>query len=71
MTTTTLVKTARTLVASVSRAAAAAETRGTLDLRTTQGGMLTSLPQHQPEQLGKLCGNSVEDWCLAQSPSNP
>jgi len=41
MSSTTLVKTARTVVASVSRAAGAAATRGTLDLRTAQGGVLT------------------------------
>jgi len=41
MSSTTLVKTARTVVASISRAAAAAATRGTLDLRTAQGGVLT------------------------------
>ena len=41
MTTTTLVKTARTIIDSVSRAGGAAETRGTLDLRTKQGGVLT------------------------------
>lgn len=37
---TTLTKTARTLVASTSNAAAAT-TRGTVDLRTAQGGLLT------------------------------
>jgi hypothetical protein len=41
MSSTTLVKNARSIVASVSRAAAAAETRGTIDLRTAQGGILT------------------------------
>lgn len=40
MTTTTLTKTARTVVASVSNAAGAT-TRGTLDLRTKHGGLLT------------------------------
>jgi hypothetical protein len=40
MATTTLVKTARTVVASVSNAASAT-TRGTIDLRTAQGGVLT------------------------------
>lgn len=40
MTTTTLNKTPRTLVASGSNAAGAT-TRGTLDLRTAQGGLLT------------------------------
>ena len=40
MTTTTLTKTARTLVASASNAAGAT-TRGTVDLRTAQGGLLT------------------------------
>lgn len=40
MTTTTLTKTPRTLVASGSNAAGAT-TRGTLDLRTAQGGLLT------------------------------
>lgn len=39
-TNTTLVKTARTIVASASNAASAT-TRGTLDLHTTQGGGLT------------------------------
>ncbi len=41
MSSTTLVKTARTVVASVDRLAGVAETRGTLDLRTAQGGLLT------------------------------
>ena len=40
MSTTTLTKTARTIVASATNAAAAT-TRGTLDLRTAQGGLLT------------------------------
>jgi hypothetical protein len=40
MSNTTLTKTARTVVASTSNAAAAT-TRGTVDLRTAQGGMLT------------------------------
>lgn len=40
MTTTTLTKTARTLVASASNTAGGT-TRGTLDMRTTQGGLLT------------------------------
>ena len=40
MTTTTLTKTPRTLVASGSNAAGST-TRGTLDLRTAQGGLLT------------------------------
>lgn len=40
MSLTTLTKTARTVVASVSNSAAGT-TRGTLDLRTAQGGMLT------------------------------
>lgn len=40
MTTTTLIKTARTVVASASNAAGAI-TRGTIDLRTAQGGFLT------------------------------
>jgi hypothetical protein len=40
MSSTTLVKTARTVVASASNAATAT-TRGTLDLRTAQGGVLT------------------------------
>lgn len=40
MTTTTLTKTARTLVASASNTAGST-TRGTLDMRTTQGGLLT------------------------------
>lgn len=41
MTTTTLVKNPRTLVAAGTSNAAAATTRGTLDLRTAQGGLLT------------------------------
>lgn len=41
MSTTTPVKTARTLIAAATSNAAAATTRGTLDLRTTHGGMLT------------------------------
>lgn len=40
MTDTTLVKTPRTIVASASNAAGGT-TRGTLDLRTAQGGLLT------------------------------
>lgn len=40
MTTTTLTKTPRTLVASASNAASST-TRGTLDLRTAMGGLLT------------------------------
>lgn len=40
MTTTTLTKTPRTIVANGSNAAGAT-TRGTLDLRTAQGGLLT------------------------------
>lgn len=40
MTTTTLTKTARTLVASASNTAGST-TRGTLDMRTAQGGLLT------------------------------
>lgn len=40
MTTTTLTKNARTLVASTSNAAAGT-TRGTIDLRTAHGGLLT------------------------------
>lgn len=41
MTTTTLTKTPRTLVAAATSNAAGATTRGTVDLRTTQGGLLT------------------------------
>lgn len=41
MTTTTLVKTPRTLVAAATSNAAGATTRGTVDLRTAQGGLLT------------------------------
>lgn len=41
MTTTTLVKTPRTIIAAATSNAATATTRGTLDLRTTQGGGLT------------------------------
>lgn len=41
MTTTTLTKNARTLVAAGTSNAAAGVTRGTLDLRTAQGGLLT------------------------------
>ena len=41
MTTTTLTKTPRTLVAASTSNAAGATTRGTLDLRTAQGGLLT------------------------------
>lgn len=41
MTTTTLTKTPRTLVAAATSNAAGATTRGTLDLRTAQGGLLT------------------------------
>lgn len=41
MTTTTLTKTARTLIAAGTSNAAGATTRGTVDLRTTQGGLLT------------------------------
>lgn len=41
MTTTTLVKTPRTIIAAATSNAAAATTRGTLDLRTAQGGGLT------------------------------
>lgn len=40
MTTTTLTKTARTVIAGTSNAAGST-TRGTLDLRTAQGGLLT------------------------------
>ena len=41
MTDTTLLKTARTLVAAGTSNAASATTRGVLDLRTAQGGLLT------------------------------
>ena len=41
MTTTTLTKTPRTLVAAGTSNAAGATTRGTLDLRTAHGGLLT------------------------------
>ena len=41
MTTTTLSKTPRTLIAAATSNAAGAQTRGTADLRTAQGGMLT------------------------------
>lgn len=41
MTTTSLVKTPRTLVAAATSNAAGATTRGTVDLRTAQGGLLT------------------------------
>lgn len=41
MTDTTLLKTARTLVADGTSNAAGATTRGTIDLRTAQGGLLT------------------------------
>jgi len=40
-TTTTLVKTARTLVSAGTSNTAGSTTRGTLDLRTAQGGLLT------------------------------
>ena len=41
MSTTTLVKAARTLIAAGTSNAAGATTRGTVDLRTAQGGLLT------------------------------
>ncbi|MCQ9378807.1 hypothetical protein [Methyloversatilis sp. XJ19-49] len=41
MSTTTLVKTPRTLVAAGTTNAAGATTRGVLDMRTTHGGLLT------------------------------
>ena len=41
MSTTTLTKAARELVAAATSNAAGATTRGALDLRTTQGGLLT------------------------------
>ena len=41
MTTTTLVKNVRTLIAAATSNAAAGITRGTVDLRTAQGGLLT------------------------------
>ena len=41
MTTTTLTKTPRTLIAEATSNAAGGTTRGTVDLRTAQGGMLT------------------------------
>ncbi len=41
MTTTTLTKTPRTLVAAGTSNAAGGTTRGTLDIRTTHGGLLT------------------------------
>ena len=41
MTTTTLTKTPRTLIAAATVNAAGSTTRGTADLRTAQGGMLT------------------------------
>ena len=41
MTTTTLTKTPRTLIAAATSNAAGSTTRGTADLRTAQGGVLT------------------------------
>lgn len=41
MTTTTLTKNPRTLIAAGTSNAAGAQTRGTVDLRTAQGGLLT------------------------------
>ena len=41
MTTTTLTKTPRTLIAAATSNAAGSTTRGTADLRTAQGGLLT------------------------------
>lgn len=41
MTTTTLVKTPRTVIATGTSNAAGSSTRGTLDQRTSQGGLLT------------------------------
>lgn len=41
MTTTTLTKTPRTLIATATSNAAGSTTRGTADLRTAQGGLLT------------------------------
>ena len=41
MSTTTLVKAARTLIAAATSNAAGGTTRGTVDLRTAQGGLLT------------------------------
>lgn len=41
MTTTTLTKTPRTLIAAGTSNAASSSTRGTADLRTAQGGLLT------------------------------
>jgi len=41
MTTTTLTKTPRTVIAAGTSNAAGATTRGTVDLRTAQGGLLT------------------------------
>jgi hypothetical protein len=41
MTTTTLTKTPRTLIAASTSNAAGSSTRGTADLRTAQGGLLT------------------------------
>lgn len=41
MTTTTLTKTPRTLIAASTSNAAGSTTRGTVDLRTAQGGLLT------------------------------
>ena len=41
MTTTTLTKTPRTLIAAATSNAAGGTTRGTVDLRTAQGGILT------------------------------
>lgn len=41
MTTTTITKTARTLIAAATSNAAGSTTRGTADLRTAQGGLLT------------------------------
>ena len=41
MTTTTLTKTPRTLIAAATSNAAGSQTRGTVDLRTAQGGLLT------------------------------
>lgn len=41
MTTTTLIKTPRTIVAAGTSNTAGGTTRGTVDLRTAQGGMLT------------------------------
>ena len=41
MTTTTLTKTPRTLIAASTSNSAGGTTRGTVDLRTAQGGILT------------------------------